>query len=234
MTKNCLDMEIKKNKHANLEPKKKSIFLFGLMTSLGFLFMAFEYSSKTLEYELPEEKIGELIETLPEIINLEIERPKPLVSIPPVEQPPIVDTFVVDPTTPDPNTLVDNPISPEKPTLEIDSSIKFMEHTAPVIEPITTFAEVMPQYPGGLKNLYSDLSKNLYENPMGIKGKIYVEFVVEKNGTISDVRLKNNLHPELDNQALNAIKKLKNWSPGVQNHHPVRVRMVLPINFIVR
>ena len=78
------------------------------------------------------------------------------------------------------------------------------------------------------------LNPNLFDSKKYSFEKIYVEFVVEKNGTISDVRLKNNLHPELDNQALNAIKKLKNWSPGVQNHHPVRVRMVLPINFIVR
>jgi TonB family protein len=82
--------------------------------------------------------------------------------------------------------------------------------------------------------MYKELNDYLEPNRIGISGKVYIEFVVEKDGSLSNVIVKRGVHEILDNNALRAVKKLNKWEPGIQNHHPVRVRMVLPINFKVR
>jgi protein TonB len=97
-----------------------------------------------------------------------------------------------------------------------------------------SIAEVMPEYPGGMKSLYKDLAKKLSRNTTGMGGKVYVEFIVEKDGSISNVKIKGGLNEILDQQSVEAVKSLKNWTPGEQNYHKVRVKMVLPINYIIR
>ena len=80
--KNRIAMEIKKTRKASLENKKKSIFLFGLLTSLGLLLMAFEWSNYDVNYTLPTMEVGVLIEHEPVLEDVEILRPKPVKSQP--------------------------------------------------------------------------------------------------------------------------------------------------------
>ena len=87
-------MEIKKSKKASLENKKKSIFLFGLLTSLGLLLMAFEWANHDINYTLPTMEVGELIEHEPAVKEFEIIRPQP-VKTHPQTQNPIIDTFII-------------------------------------------------------------------------------------------------------------------------------------------
>lgn len=226
-------MEIKKNKNVNLETKKGNLFLFGLLVSAGSLLMAFEWSSYDLSYTLPETEIGQLMEYEPAVELLETVQPQPKTVI----NQPIETDYELDET---PEELPQDPITevteaPQDNLPAIDSVPNFgRSETTPVIEDIVGVAQVMPEYPGGLKILYEDLSKKLKGNPTGTSGKVYVEFVVEKDGSISNVKVIRGLNHLLDEQSIEAVKSLKKWKPGEQNYHKVRVKMVLPINYIIQ
>ena len=98
--------------------------------------------------------------------------------------------------------------------------------------------EQMPQYPGGDAALMQFLNVNLRYPPIaeenGIKGRVVCQFVVECDGSISDVRVVRSVDPSLDKEAVRVIKAMPKWSPGMQNGAPVRVRYTMPITFTLQ
>lgn len=227
-------MEIKKTKKANLENKKKSIFLFGLLTSLGLMLMAFEWADHNVNYTLPTMEVGELLEHEPALKEFEILRPQPKTT-PPKTMQEIIDTVVISNIEDLDSTiaLVKDPVV--DPVIGIDTTpLVFVDPPKKITLPPVDYAEKMPEYPGGDAAMFKDLAKNIPKNIFGISGKVYIEFVVETDGSISSTKIKRGIHDIIDKDALEAVQKLKNWEPGEQNHRPVRVRMVLPINYVVR
>lgn len=95
--------------------------------------------------------------------------------------------------------------------------------------------EVMPQYPGGPIAMLKYLMKNIKypEQAMkeGIQGRVTVRFIVEKDGSISDVKPVLSVHPLLNKEAVRVVKSMPKWSPGKHNGKPVRVRFNLPVMF---
>lgn len=95
--------------------------------------------------------------------------------------------------------------------------------------------EVMPQFPGGQIAMLQYLMKNIKypEQAMkeGIQGRVAVRFIVEKDGSISDVKPVLSVHPLLNKEAVRVVKSMPKWSPGKQNGKPVRVRFNLPVMF---
>ena len=95
-----------------------------------------------------------------------------------------------------------------------------------------------PEFPGGMEKMYEFLSK-LQKYPdmeadAGIQGKVYVEFVVEKDGKISEVKLKKGVSAGLDKEAQRLVKAMPNWNPGKMNGKAVKCRFVLPVKFTLR
>jgi len=68
----------------------------------------------------------------------------------------------------------------------------------------------------------------------GVKGKVYVQFVVEKDGSITDIKIIRGIGSGCDAEAKRAVKRMPKWQPGEQRGKPVRVRFVLPVNFSLR
>jgi TonB family protein len=98
-----------------------------------------------------------------------------------------------------------------------------------------TFVERMPEFPGGQKAL-QDYLKGALRYPTAareaeIQGTVYMGFVVETDGSISDVEVMRSVHPMLDAEAVRVISAMPHWIPGEQNQKKVRVRFALPINF---
>lgn len=95
--------------------------------------------------------------------------------------------------------------------------------------------EVMPQFPGGQIAMLQYLMKNMKypEQAMkeGIQGRVTVRFIVEKDGSISDVKPVLSVHPLLNKEAVRVVKSMPKWSPGKHNGKPVRVRFNLPVMF---
>lgn len=95
--------------------------------------------------------------------------------------------------------------------------------------------EVMPQFPGGQIAMLQYLMKNIKypEQAMkeGIQGRVTVRFIVEKDGSISDVKPVLSVHPLLNKEAVRVVESMPKWTPGKQNGKPVRVRFVVPVMF---
>lgn len=95
--------------------------------------------------------------------------------------------------------------------------------------------EVMPQYPGGMPELMQYLAKNIkypiQAQKKGIEGRVTVRFIVEKDGSISNVTVVRHIHPLLDKEAVRVIKAMPKWSPGMLNGKPVRVKFNIPVAF---
>ncbi|NEU68952.1 TonB family protein [Spirosoma agri] len=96
-----------------------------------------------------------------------------------------------------------------------------------------------PEFPGGMSGLGQFLSQNLRypvnAHKAGAQGKVFVSFVVCTDGTLCDYEVLNDVHPELDQEAIRVVQKMSgHWKPGVQRGQKVRVKYNLPINFTLQ
>ena len=95
--------------------------------------------------------------------------------------------------------------------------------------------EQMPQFPGGPNALFEYLSKNIkypvVAEENGIQGRVIVTFVVERDGSITDVKVAKSVDPSLDKEAMRVVKSMPHWIPGKQNGSAVRVKYTLPVTF---
>lgn len=95
--------------------------------------------------------------------------------------------------------------------------------------------EKQPEYPQGNAAMMRFISDNVdypkEAQDKGIQGRVITNFVVEKDGSLSEVKVVKGIDPLLDTEAIRVIKSMPNWQPGIQKGHPVRVRFTLPVVF---
>ena len=101
--------------------------------------------------------------------------------------------------------------------------------------PERTSKEELPVYPGGEAALYAFIAKETKypeeAREQGITGKVFVQFIVEKDGHVDSAWVKRSAHALLDAEALRVVQLMDGWMPGTQNDKPVRVQYMLPISF---
>ena len=104
-------------------------------------------------------------------------------------------------------------------------------------ETVHNCVEVMPEFPGGQDALFKFISKNLtYPKAAAkneIQGRVIVQFIVEKDGTIGNIKIYKGISPELDKEAIRvfSLPTMPKWKPGTSDGEPVRVRYSVPITF---
>lgn len=227
-------MKSKKTNKANLENKKSTFFLVGLILALSMVLFAFEWKTSktnqaivlgTTDFE-PEDYIF-----IPSTPNEQKELPKPVIEVPEFD--------IVDDITDVINEFNVDGSDPDDMNINIDELVFTQILEEPVEEPeIPFFVEEMPEFPGGNKALLSYLSRNVrypviaQEN--GIQGKVYVSFVVDEEGRILQVALLRGVDTSLNNEAMRVIKSMPRWKPGKQAGKTVKVRYNVPINFELR
>lgn len=95
--------------------------------------------------------------------------------------------------------------------------------------------ETMPEYPGGVSAMMSFIGKNLVypevSQENGIQGRVVVQFVINVDGTVSDIKVVKSVDPYLDKEAIRVVGSMPKWKPGTQEGKPVRVKYTVPINF---
>ena len=100
---------------------------------------------------------------------------------------------------------------------------------------IYSFVEQNPEYPGGVKKLYEYLASHIEYPRMardnGIEGTVYLKFVVDKNGKVSDVKVQRGIGAGCDEEAVRVVSTMPNWTPGRQNGAAVNVYFTLPVKF---
>lgn len=104
-------------------------------------------------------------------------------------------------------------------------------------EPIFIIVESMPMFPGGeearLKYLNENVKYPLMAKEAGIQGKVFLEFVVEKDGSVTGVKVIRGIGGGCDEEALRVVEDMPRWIPGKQRGVPVRVRFNMPIRFVL-
>ena len=114
----------------------------------------------------------------------------------------------------------------------------FWEFPNPADRQIFFIVDNMPSFPGGEKALRNFISRNISYPKLAsrnrIQGKVYVTFVVDKDGSVTDVKIAKGVHPALDAEAMRVVKKMPKWIPGSTRGKATRVSYTVPINFETR
>ena len=221
-------MESKKTPSADLNKKTGLYLSIGLVISLAFITLAFEWKS----YDASDlVDLGSVSDDFEDVMD-----------IPPTEQPPPPPPKIQQPE------IVEVPDEEEiEEDIEIDLDVEITEDTqieemvfeeAPEEETsdeIFMVVEDQPTPQGGMSAFYAYVGKNMkypsQARRMGIEGKVFVQFVVDKDGSISQVQAIKGIGAGCDEEAVRVLKSAPKWKPGKQRGRPVRVRMVLPITF---
>ena len=95
--------------------------------------------------------------------------------------------------------------------------------------------EQMPSFPGGYKKMLAYIEQNLrypiFAEEMGLQGRVIIGIVVEKDGSLTDIKVVKSVDPSLDKEAIRVVKTMPNWISGMQDGEPVRVKYTVPVTF---
>ena len=224
--------EVKKSPKANLEGQRGTFILMGMVLGISLLFFAFEWSTQLTKLD---ETV--LVQDILAEEEIEITRRDP--TPPPPPPPP-------EPEAPEILEVVEEKVDTKlNIQFEDDQSQRQMQAYVPppppkpkqeeVAEEIFVVVEEQPEFPGGNAAMMRFLSENIkypviaQEN--GIQGRVICNFVVEKDGSITDVQVVRGVDPSLDREAIRVIQQMPRWKPGKQRGQAVRVRFTLPVVF---
>lgn len=225
-------MEVKKSPKADLEGKKSTWLLIGYVLILAFMFVAFEWSERDKQVLMAQGPVEVTFEE--EMVPItQQEQPQ----TPPPPQAPSAEEVL---------KIVENDANIEETevaTSEDKGEAVQVVSTGPAVvveevveeEPIFQVVEEMPSFPGGDAECMRFLSKNIKYPPIaqenGIQGRVILQFVVNKDGSIVDVTVARSVDPYLDKEAVRVVKMMPKWTPGKQRGKPVRVKYTLPVMF---
>lgn len=220
-------MEQKKSKEANLENKRMGFFFVGLVMVSALVLMAFNFREFVPDpLVADQEHDTETEDILFDIPPPEEEPPPPPEQAPP---PPVIEEIEV---------VEDDEEVEEIDLGFIDDEIEEVpEEEEPEIveEAIIDVPEEEPEFPGGPAEMMKWIQKEVkypeLSKEMGEQGTVYVQFVVNKNGTIEQVKIIRGVSDALDSEAKRVVGEMPRWNPGKQAGKPVRVRFTLPIKF---
>jgi protein TonB len=225
-------MKIKKSSKADLEGKRTIFVQIGLILALGVVFLAFERKT----YDKIEVEIAQRIaEEIPEeIIPITEHEPPPPPSTPP-PQTTLID-IVEDDVEVEDEIIIDVEVDEDT---EIEEFTPIEEEEEEVEEEeIFMVVEDQPGFPGGERERMTYLVKNIKYPTMakesGIQGTVFLSFVVEKDGSITGVRVLRGIGGGCDEEAIRVVKAMPKWKPGKQRGKPVRVQFSMPIKFTLQ
>jgi protein TonB len=228
-------MIAKKSPKADLEKKRFAFFQIGLIIAGSACLAAFEYT--TVQMEEPQyvyEDNREVIDVIPELPEDPIQKPQKTQKVTAMsEEINVVKNEVIE----------GDPVKVDKYQKivieegEGDDCIG-CDYTYVDLEPdeILPVSEVEPEFPGGPAAMAGFIQKNinLPDNLSVLdQGTVYVEFVVNKDGSIEQANVVGKVSPDVDKAALNVVRNMPNWKPGEQAGKTVRVRYTVPIKVIL-
>lgn len=221
-------MELKKNPDVDGERVRAPLSVLGLLIIVSLILASFSYRTPVEDKSARENKKQEL--DLPieqEMKEEETPPPPPPQETPPPAQEPILDEDIEVKENEDKEPPP--PIDP-KPVQLVQE-----EDPEPPQPPIVDFPDVEAQFEGGpaaMKQFLIDNTKYPeISRQMGDQGKVYVKFVVERDGSISGIEIIKSVSKELDREAKRVVRSMPRWTPGEKNGEAVRSVCRIPINF---
>lgn len=227
-------MEAKKTPKADLENKKNIFLEIGLMISLLAVFSAFEWKTavpETSDFITVSTDPGD--EIMVPITTFSLQQPPP----PPPQLRPLTDWIdIVEDEDPFANELdISDITTTSNGTSNAPISIEDIGNIgtqSDELEPVVFVpSEDMPFFPDVQQWIAKHIKYPAIAAENGIYGKVYVRFIVEKNGSVSNVEIVKGVDPSLDKEAIRVIESMPKWTPGKQRGKAVRVSYNMPIKF---
>ena len=225
-------MEVKKSPKADLENKKTTNLLAGAIIILAVLFVGFEWSER--DKKVTTDTGIETVIFEEEIIPI-TEQEQPKQAPPPPEAPKVEEVL----------EIMDNDSEVEESTIQASDDTQAaveVKYTPVEVEEeeveeqqIFQVVEEMPEFPGGMGECMKFLGKNIkyptISQENGVQGRVIVQFVVNRDGSIVDPVVVRGVDPYLDKEALRVIQMMPKWKPGKQRGKAVRVKYTVPVMF---
>jgi len=222
-------MHIKKSEQASLEKDKLVYVLMGLVFVLSLVYVALEWTEREVtKYEVTDMEF---------LFEEEVDIQQTSQETPPPPPPPAVQEVEVL------NVVEDN-VETESIEISTEDDKEEVVIAAPVEAPVEeeeeevifVIVEQNAEFPGGQKALMKYLAENIkypvIAQESGLQGRVICQFVVEKDGSITDIQVVRSAGDKsLDNEAVRVIKTMPKWHPGKQRGKAVRVRFTLPVVF---
>lgn len=224
-------MEVKKSPKADLEGKRGTWLLVGYVIVLALMFVAFEWTQRDVKVATDTGVVDVVFEE--EIIP--ITQQEEIKAPPPPEAPSVAEVLNIVEDNSDVQETAIASTEENHEAVEVKYVPVAVEEEEPEEETIFQVVEVMPEFPGGMAECLKFLGKNIkyptiaQEN--GVQGRVIVQFVVNRDGSIVDPVVVRSVDPYLDKEALRVIKSMPKWKPGQQRGKAVRVKYTVPVTF---
>lgn len=205
----------------------------GYVIVLSLMFVAFEWSERDKKIDMSGQVQDIVAEE--EMIPITEQQTTPPPPPPPQEVQKVEEVL----------KIVENDVQVEETQImsseDDNTAVEIKEVAAPVVveevveEEIFQVVEEMPEFPGGMGELMKFLGNNIkypavaQEN--GIQGRVIIQFVVEKDGSVANPVVAKGVDPALDKEALRVVKAMPKWKPGKQRGKAVRVKYTVPVTF---
>ncbi len=226
-------MKNKKTKKADLERKRPLFFSISLVITLGSVLAAFSYKTPKqkvivvdkVKWDAPEEFI------IPSTKDEE-KKTEPL--------PFTVEEFILadDDADIEDDILDIFDTEPDDRGIDVDAMMKVHEDEKPVDNNIYNFVDIQPEFPGGMPALLSFISKSIkypvVAQETNVQGRVFVSFVVNEDGTVSNAAILRGVDPALDKEAIRVVNMMPKWKPGMQSGRNVKVNYRIPISFVLQ
>ncbi len=229
---------------STLENKRTTGFLLGLILVLAILFVAFEYNSAPQDAEMSDDDLDELTQDIdlhPAVNDKDMvalgapqqssksltENIKAASNIPLKDQ---IERLAPHSNSPlligngeaqALNAKVSDALPPVPLAIQSPEKVRIVQQ--------------MPEFPGGGSAFMQWLSHQLRYPPVAlsqkIQGKVVVSFIVNKDGSIAEIKLEKSVNPYLDREALRVIRSMPRWTPGIENNKPCKTMVAVPIVF---
>lgn len=229
-------MEVKKSDKANLEKKKLLFFEIGMVIALLIVYIAFEWTTRETNYDTLVDTTQMIDEE--EIINIDQNTPPPP---PPAAEIPVLSDQI---------DIVDDDIKVDDMIIntedDANTGVEIQDYVAEVQEEVVEeeaipfqLVEVQPSFNGGGPNeftkwvnqrlVYPEIAK---EN--GVQGRVTLQFTVEKDGSVTNVKVLRGVDSSLDKEAVRVVSSSPKWKPGKQRDRAVKVTYTFPVIFQLR
>lgn len=236
-------MEVKKSYKADLEHRRKTGYILGLILVLALFAVAMEFNFSDGEVMYDEEMLDDIVQDLQLKAAVEQKDMVAVVEEPKEEKP--APTTRINP--------VDEQVMKEIPDRTLEAQQQLLEgetedakeEEVPPIPPVAIDAdnnplsfrvvERLPEFPGGMVEFMKWLTKNLrypeQARQKKIQGKVVVSFIVNQDGTVANAQVVKPIHPYLDREAMRVMRMMPKWKPGNDHGKPCQTMVCIPIVF---
>ena len=231
-------LEVKKNPNADMDAKRVQGFLLGVILVLTMLFVALEYDWKSEGGDMDLEALENIVKEI-DLEALKEEERIPLIKEQVAELPQSSDKFNV--VEDEPQVELEDDEAPQPVEAEEQTEATDEEPEPPTVvdmedKPLSfRVVEELPEFPGGATEFMKWLTKNLRYPPAAqqrkVQGKVVTQFIINKDGTVSDIEILTPVDPSLDQEALRVLRMMPRWKPGQQDAKPCRTQVCIPIVF---